>query len=686
MEFASEYVLADAEDDVEEIDVTKVEQTTDELLQNAPQQQGMPPPPPHMLNAAPMMMPQASILPGNMGVQSFVAPPPPPKPYAPPMPLMQTKARVKKVNTNVISVDLGSLEKDSQLMTGDPVFCNECKAAFSSFSKIVDGVWNCEFCNAKNQITLEEEEIPKVDTTDYILEPAKEIDADDREESIIFCMDISGSMCVTTEISGSLKLKGDKTQSYRHLNNENMDQYMPGQRRDVTYISRLQCVQAAIDQQLEALAKEHPKAKVGLVCFNNEVKLLGDGTQEPLIIAGDKLYNYDAILELGKTFKIANCIKESKEVLSKKLYEIEETGSTALGPAVVASLGMALGKPGGGVKLVIATDGLSNTGIGSLDSLSSEGKTKAAQFYAELGHFAKQNNVSVNVISIRGEEVSLEAIGKLADLTEGNVEIVDPLNIKAQFATILESKLVATKVSVKLLLHKGLNHVDDESLVVLADEKKVVKEKDETNNSVNKTIGNVYEDSEVTFEFAVRSREELVKLLGQPESNNSNQANNNKEKDENSAQLPFQVQITYTRLNGTKCVRVLTKSKKITTDRAKAEESVDAGVMGAHVYQQSAKLAQKGDYQGAMFNNWRAQNMLTRNANNDERKQVLHTFTAGSRGFNEQMTKASASPMYKPTTEKKEQDDYAEERNDEAAASIYNFKNAQKNKKLFKKK
>lgn len=78
---------------------------------------------------------------------------------------------------------------------------------------------------------------------------------------------------------------------------------------------------------------------------------------------------------------------------------------------------MAVGKGGGGVKLVIATDGLSNTGIGSLDSLTSEAKSKAAQFYAELGHFAKQNNVSVNVISIRGEEVSLEAIGKLADLT-----------------------------------------------------------------------------------------------------------------------------------------------------------------------------------------------------------------------------------------------------------------------------
>lgn len=48
---------------------------------------------------------------------------------------------------------------------------------------------------------------------------------------------------------------------------------MPGQRRDVTYVSRLQCVQAAIDQQLEVLAKEHPKAKVGLGKDKSALKL-----------------------------------------------------------------------------------------------------------------------------------------------------------------------------------------------------------------------------------------------------------------------------------------------------------------------------------------------------------------------------------------------------------------------------
>lgn len=33
----------------------------------------------------------------------------------------------------------------------------------------------------------------------------------------------------------------------------------------------------------------HPNRYVGLVTFNNEVTLFGDGTTEPIVIAGDKL-------------------------------------------------------------------------------------------------------------------------------------------------------------------------------------------------------------------------------------------------------------------------------------------------------------------------------------------------------------------------------------------------------------
>jgi hypothetical protein len=35
------------------------------------------------------------------------------------------------------------------------------------------------------------------------------------------------------------------------------------------------------------------KRKVGLVTFNNEVQVIGDGAQDPQIVTGDKLMNYD---------------------------------------------------------------------------------------------------------------------------------------------------------------------------------------------------------------------------------------------------------------------------------------------------------------------------------------------------------------------------------------------------------
>ena len=37
----------------------------------------------------------------------------------------------------------------------------------------------------------------------------------------------------------------------------------------------------------------------------------------------------------GKSFTVARPIKESKDVLVKRIYELEEGGATALGPAMV---------------------------------------------------------------------------------------------------------------------------------------------------------------------------------------------------------------------------------------------------------------------------------------------------------------------------------------------------------------
>ena len=58
------------------------------------------------------------------------------------------------------------------------------------------------------------------------------------------------------------------------------DQRLEGE-QNVTYVSRLQCVQAAIDSQLSEMSIGAPDRKIGLVCFNNEVTIIGDGDKVP---------------------------------------------------------------------------------------------------------------------------------------------------------------------------------------------------------------------------------------------------------------------------------------------------------------------------------------------------------------------------------------------------------------------
>ena len=59
--------------------------------------------------------------------------------------------------------------------------------------------WRCEFCGTVNEdLAIEDEEKPRRDSLDYMLAPPSV--SEDGEGLIIFCVDVSGSMCVTSEI------------------------------------------------------------------------------------------------------------------------------------------------------------------------------------------------------------------------------------------------------------------------------------------------------------------------------------------------------------------------------------------------------------------------------------------------------------------------------------------------------
>jgi len=521
-----------------------------------------------------------------------------------------------RVDFNVVSVDMASLKEESELATGDAVFCSKCSAAFSSHSAIKSKsevmqtkameedakmeelpggveepqVWVCEFCANSNEVNLEEEEKPKSNKINYILESVAQVQEKHEEDdiSIIFCIDISGSMCVTTPVKGKLKFKGDKKDDWAELNRNFGDgslQYLPQEDQNVTWVSRLQCVKAAIEAQLLEMAQTYPNRRVGIVTFNSEVSVHGDGSQSTHIITGDKLSNFEVCKKEGgdlfETF-LSQKIETTKDQLVKKLDSLEETGPTALGPALLSSVAMA-SKGKAGSQVIMCTDGLANVGLGSFEGKSEAEIEATLKFYKQIGDIAEDSNVRVNVVSILGEECKLTALSEITERTSGEVLRVNPENLTQEFSNILSNPVIATQVTVKLMLHRGLKFRNEEEHD-LNDDQTVMTRK----------LGNVNEDTEFTFEFAKRETEELVKRGISVE---------------DIEKLPFQTQIYYTTLDGMKCIRVTTEIVEISEKIEEVEKEADIAILGVNAARQASRLAKAGDYRAAQAtaHSWKVQ-------------------------------------------------------------------------------
>ncbi|XP_070190102.1 circularly permutated Ras protein 1-like isoform X2 [Littorina saxatilis] len=559
----------------------------------------------------------------------------------------QGKRRVfRRADTNVVSLRFDTLKTPSAMHAGEVILCSDCEAIMSHVSEIKDDgpdkVWKCEFCGHRNLVEIEEEEKPTAPDVTYLMEPALSTTASGtsgRDESmVIFCIDTSGSMTITTEVPGHQKLRGSDTirRLRREMSREG-DQHMPRERRNVTYISRLQAVQAAVDHQLGEMAREFPHRRVGLVTFSYEVNVIGDSTEEEVVVSGEKLTDQDALTKVGSELPCPKAIKETRSSLGEKVFGLEEGGSTALGPALIIALSMASKHPGS--KVIICTDGKSNEGVGKVENVTAA-DPDPDDFYEGVAKTANDKGVSISVVTIKGTDCKLIHLGKLADSTGGQVNIVDPLKLTEEFSNVLADRIIATSVVATFILHRGL--------YIGKEENEASKEK--------RVVGNVRADHEISFEYGMRKikpkqtskpnpLDRISEVSTSMEVDNSSQnptaaSSDAPTADKNSStstetqgeeatgaaacaagasggetgagdgaggdgdedipsELPFQLQISYTDIDGTKALRVLTQKKPVTRDRKLAEKDADLNVLGVHTERKASELALEGDYTGS---------------------------------------------------------------------------------------
>ena len=110
--------------------------------------------------------------------------------------------------TNVMSIKSGNAFTLDDLATGDPIKCSSCDALLNKFSIITPSEekglynWVCEFCGEINRVSMDPEEMPKMGTATYVLEKTPLVEEKKEKQlediSVIFCVDISGSMDSTS--------------------------------------------------------------------------------------------------------------------------------------------------------------------------------------------------------------------------------------------------------------------------------------------------------------------------------------------------------------------------------------------------------------------------------------------------------------------------------------------------------
>lgn len=106
-----------------------------------------------------------------------------------------------------------------------------------------------------------------------------------------------------------------------------------------------------------------------------------------------------------------------------------------------------------GSQVIVCTDGQSNLGLGSSQGANA---AQAADFYTRIGEHAKLKGVTVHIVTIIGSECNIDAISPVAEATNGEIERVNPSDIQRNFGDFLSRAVLATRVELKVKLHKGL--------------------------------------------------------------------------------------------------------------------------------------------------------------------------------------------------------------------------------------
>ncbi|KAM4525957.1 circularly permutated Ras protein 1-like isoform 1-T2 [Fundulus diaphanus] len=383
----------------------------------------------------------------------------PPSPN-PPLSMAKDKETLPG-NPNVVLISLGKLlsQERAQPTDGEPVSCSQCGSVLGSWQE--KEVRGCYFCGCGELTGASgESKRPPAGQNDelFLLNPVEQpLFAAD--SLLLFCIDISGSMSITSKVLEA----GQKIHK-----------------------SRLQYVQDALLECVQKLSDHQPEVRVGLITFSYQVTMHGCNHLQSFELSDAELNDSGLLKAAAAAFPLPPPLSQTSDSLQRQILGLSANGATALGPAALLAITVASRRPGS--KVIICTDGKANAKLGNLEEEDNDAHTLLSStiFYQELGEHAANQGVTVSVLSIKGTDCRLDELGRMADRTGGKVVIASPNKLHSEFEEIIQNRTIATHCAVTLLLPKSLR----------------MKGEREVGHKGTREVGNVNTDTEVTIQFA----------------------------------------------------------------------------------------------------------------------------------------------------------------------------------------
>jgi len=288
---------------------------------------------------------------------------------------------------------------------------------------------------------------------------------------------------------------------------------------------------------------------------------------------------------------------------------------------------------------MVCTDGKANCGVGNVDS--SEG----AKFYGSIANISREKAASISVITMEGEDCSMENLGTAADVTSGQVEIVDPLQLSTKVVSLLSKSLVANSMMCTVIA------------------KDIFTFKNEANDifKCTRDVGNVTDETDISFAFEINQKGKS--LIQQWKDQKSKEESTSNEPDfidtlrEKGAN--FQIQLKFIQSDGSKVTKIITLNKPITTDRIISENDVDSTVVALQAIHSSARMAQKGNYQEARINLVSTQRLLQRGMKTSKNQKDYLSYIVQAEKLDQFMREAQQQESVFGASSQKQRDDTA---------------------------